>query len=72
MIGVGASVAMSHAAPTSCIHVPTFDMTVAIQRLRKTGPRNGLQGDVVVWPGTIRCSGEIEDEHFRIVLRDYA
>src|ERR1044071_6911554 len=35
-------------APTSCIHVPTFETIVAIQRLRKSALRNGLHGDVGV------------------------
>src|SRR5881398_1527636 len=36
---------ISQPAPTSCIHVPTFDTMVAIQRARKRGLRSGLHAD---------------------------
>ena len=41
MSGDGASVAIVHAAAVSCIHVPTFDTTAAIQSQRKARRRNG-------------------------------
>src|SRR5436190_23835681 len=36
---------ISHPAPTSCIHVPTFDTIVAIHRPRKRPLFSGLQAD---------------------------
>jgi hypothetical protein len=36
---------MSHEAATSCIQVPRFETTDAIQIARKTAIRSGLQGD---------------------------
>ena len=41
--GVGASEVISQPAPTSCIQVPMLEKTLAIQSIRKTGERNGLQ-----------------------------
>jgi len=37
---------ISQPAPTSCIQVPTLETMVAIQRLRKSPLRRGLQADV--------------------------
>src|ERR1043165_7254377 len=45
MMGVGASVVISHSAPTLCIHVPTFDDTAASHSARKSDRRKGLHGD---------------------------
>src|ERR1044072_7430140 len=42
MKGVGASVVISHSAPTLCIHVPTFDATAASHSARKSESRSGL------------------------------
>src|SRR5438876_257098 len=36
---------INHDSPTSCIHVPMFDTTVAIQSARNTDSRSGLQAD---------------------------
>ena len=36
---------MSHVAAVSCIHDPTFDATVAVQRMRKIGTRSGPQAE---------------------------
>src|ERR1700681_2892805 len=35
-------------APTSCIHVPTFETIVAIQRPRKSAFESGLHGEAAV------------------------
>src|SRR5882672_2627688 len=43
--GEDESEVISQPAPTSCIHVPTFETMVAIQRLRKRAFRRGLQAD---------------------------
>ena len=43
--GEGDSDVISHPAPTSCIHVPTFETMVAIHRLRKSPFRSGLQAE---------------------------
>src|SRR5262249_3998635 len=50
MVGDGASEVMSHAAPTLCIHVPTFDTTVAVHRARKRGARSGPQTEATAGP----------------------
>src|SRR5437660_12563102 len=36
---------INHDSPTSCIHVPMLDTTVAIQSARKTDSRRGLQAE---------------------------
>src|SRR6266404_2195195 len=36
---------INHDSPTSCIHVPMLDTTVAIQSARNTDSRSGLQAD---------------------------
>src|SRR5258708_16863902 len=40
---------INHDSPTSCIHVPMFEMTVAIQSALKTDSRRGLQADATFW-----------------------
>ena len=40
---------ISHAVPTSCIHVPTNDARLAIQRDRKNGLESGLHADPIVF-----------------------
>jgi hypothetical protein len=45
--GLGDNDIISQAAPTSCIQVPMLETTVAVQSARKTGSRNGAQGDAV-------------------------
>jgi hypothetical protein len=42
--GEGASVVISHAAPTSCIQVAIFEAMAAIQSARKSGLLNGCHG----------------------------
>ena len=49
-MGDGVSRVISHAAPTFCIQVPTFDTTEAIQRARNTGCRSGLHGETLSCP----------------------
>src|SRR5882672_6642603 len=44
-IGEGVNEVINHDSPTSCIHVPMFDTTVAIQSARNTDSRSGLQAD---------------------------
>src|SRR6266850_41756 len=44
-IGEVVSEVISHDSPTSCIQVPTFETTVAIQSARNTELRRGLQAD---------------------------
>jgi hypothetical protein len=43
--GDGVSEVISQPAPASCIQVPMFEATEAIQRARKSGRRKGLQAD---------------------------
>src|SRR5882672_6966046 len=43
--GEGVSEVINHDSPTSCIHVPMLDTTVAIQSARNTDSRSGLQAD---------------------------
>src|SRR6266436_10199992 len=43
--GEGVNEVINHDSPTSCIHVPMFDTTVAIQSARNTDSRSGLQAD---------------------------
>src|SRR6266852_3514070 len=43
--GEGDSEVINQDSPTSCIHVPMFDTTVAIQSARNTDSRSGLQAD---------------------------
>src|SRR5881628_1388842 len=43
--GEDESEVISQPAPTSCIQVPTFETMVAIQRLRKSPFRKGLQAE---------------------------
>jgi len=45
MSGDDVNEVISHPAPASCIQVPMFEATEAIQRARKSGWRNGLQAD---------------------------
>src|SRR4051812_30659490 len=45
-MGEGASEVISHAAPTSCIVLPTLDATEAIHKTRKIGWRRGDQAEV--------------------------
>src|SRR5260370_39104171 len=54
--GDGASNVMSQAAAESCIHVPMFDTTSAIQRPRNSGRRSGLQAEGVVVSVTLWIS----------------
>src|ERR1700686_53915 len=42
--GEDESEVINQPAPTSCIHVPTFDTMVAIHRLRNSAPCSGAQG----------------------------
>src|SRR6478609_164146 len=53
---------ISHPAPTSCIHVPTFDTMVAIHRPRKRRFFSGLQADgtLVATSGDARCGAGAE------------
>ena len=52
MIGDGASVVISHPAPVSCIHEPTLDSSVAVQRSTKLRWRNARHTDAPdVLPG---------------------
>jgi hypothetical protein len=46
MKGDGARLVMSQAAPTSCIHVPISETTLAIQRVLKKACLRGLQVEV--------------------------
>jgi len=46
-MGDGVSEVINHAAPTSCIQVPTFDATAATHSARKTGWYSGLQAEAV-------------------------
>src|SRR6266478_8055448 len=43
--GEGVNEVINHDSPTSCIHVPMLDTTVAIQSARNTDSRSGLQAD---------------------------
>src|SRR5438477_3188366 len=43
--GEGVNEVINHDSPTSCIHVPMLDTTVAIQSARKTDSRRGLQAE---------------------------
>jgi hypothetical protein len=44
--GDGVSSVMSHAPPKFCIHVPTYEMTDAVQSARKIGSASGSSADV--------------------------
>jgi hypothetical protein len=46
IMGDGASEVINHAAPTSCIHVPMFEATEAIQSARNRGCCKGLHADL--------------------------
>jgi hypothetical protein len=52
MNGSGASVVMSHPAPTSCIQVPTLETRFAIQIVRKTRIFSGVSADAEVCPAS--------------------
>src|SRR6266850_248477 len=43
--GEGVNEVINHDSPTSCIHVPMLETTVAIQSARNTGSRRGLHAD---------------------------
>jgi hypothetical protein len=45
MEGEDESEVINHPAPTSCIQVPMFEISVAIHSPRKRRMRSGLQGD---------------------------
>lgn len=45
MVGEAVSEVINHAAPTLCIQVPTFEMTVAIHSMRNSECRSGLQAE---------------------------
>ncbi len=47
MKGDVVSEVISQPAPASCIQVPMFEVTDAIQSARKIGSRNGLQADLL-------------------------
>src|SRR6266404_9291748 len=47
--GEGVSDVISHASPTSCIHVPMYEATEAIHKARKSDTRSGSQADVSLW-----------------------
>jgi len=51
MKGDVVSEVISHPAPASCIQVPMFEATDAIQSARKSGRRNGLQADALALCG---------------------
>jgi hypothetical protein len=42
-VGDGARIVIVHAAAVSCIHVPTFETTAAIQSARNVDRRSGVQ-----------------------------
>jgi hypothetical protein len=47
--GEGANEVISHAAPTSCIHVAIFETMAAIHNERKSGLRNGSHGPAALF-----------------------
>src|SRR5438309_10719441 len=63
--GEGVREVISHAAPTFCIHVPTLEVTDAIQRARKTGCRRGFHAEIL---GRANESGW---DKFMVVLGRY-
>jgi hypothetical protein len=68
IVGEGASVVMSQAAPTSCIHVPMFDANAAIQSRRNTRWRSGDHaegGAGEVESGTVATNAKIRYERRR-------
>jgi hypothetical protein len=72
MVGDGASEVMSHAALTLCIHVPMFDTTVAIHRVRKRELWSGLQTEATADPfsakvGVARTTPSFRMEEFLIM-----
>jgi hypothetical protein len=48
MTGDEVSEVISQPAPASCIHVPMFDVSEAIQSARKSGWRSGRQVDALI------------------------
>ena len=55
---------MSQEAPTSCIHVPTFETTVAIQSQRKIGRRSGVHNPT----GAGSVDGNEADSGLEVVI----
>jgi hypothetical protein len=45
MSGLGSRVTISQPAPTSCIHVPRLDTSVASHNARKSGRRKGAHAE---------------------------
>src|SRR6266852_5047013 len=45
--GEGVNEVINHDSPTSCIQVPTLEITVAIQSARNTDPLRGLHADAL-------------------------
>jgi hypothetical protein len=48
IIGEAVSEVISHTAATSCIQVPMFEVSDAIQSARKRGLRSGSQADALL------------------------
>src|SRR5713101_903921 len=46
--GEGVNEVINHDSPTSCIQVPTLEITVAIQSARNTDPLRGLHADALL------------------------
>ena len=46
--GEGVSELINQAAPTDCIHAPTFEISVASHKDRKTASRSGAHGELVL------------------------